>query len=109
MTQVRGIEILPTETVQRLIDTLERAEEKIYQLSEQNSKLLRELEGKKLSIDDLAKRWGFTPETSRKHVENYGTLFKIKKLVFSDARGDRYRLEDIMTIERRLEKDPKFK
>lgn len=106
---MKGFEILPTEAVVQLTRTLQQCNEKLNELHRENTELRLKGELHLLSVEQIAKRWSMTPETARKHVENYGKLFRIKKKVFSDGRSDRWKLADILEIERRLEKDSTYK
>lgn len=106
---MKGIEIVPSETLVLLTKTLQQCNDKLSELQRENADLRLKGEMHLLSVEQIAKRWSMTPETARKHVENYGNQFRIKKKVFSDGRSDRWKLADILEIERRLEKDSTFK
>ena len=75
----------------------------IQELSRTKEAYLHEAATNKLlSLPSIAQRWDMCPKTAKAHLTNYGRLFKIKSLKFSDERGRRWRLSDIQKIEEAL-------
>ncbi len=101
MALTNSIEIIPTDQVAKFMLMAEKMESTLVELATENRKLT---DGSRmLTIAEIAERWGYEPRLARKYLHQYAKVHKIKAYRFgNDARGDRYRLQDIELLETKL-------